>query len=337
MRDGRLAGAERASFERHVARCAACAEEVRALEALAGALRVSPRASADELHVRRERMRLLAAFDRSLVAPERRTSLPWPWVAALVTAACVIGVLWPRPRPVSNATALIQAEEGASWSDRVEGQREIVALDRGGLRVRVLHGAGQRPLSVELPDGELEDTGTTFFVSVDAGRTTSVTVEEGSVLLHLRGRAPVALGAGEAWSPEGPRSARSGGAGPGEAGPAPSSPLDGPPAPSAPAGSGVRHLRAASSPAPPAAASEDFRAAMDTLDRGDPSGAAGRFERFVEAHPRDPRAEDAAYLRVIALQRIGDSARMREAAGEYLRRYPAGFRRAEVQGLARLP
>ena len=53
MRDGRLTGAERASFERHVARCPACSSEVRALEALAESLRAEPpdHAVADELHV----------------------------------------------------------------------------------------------------------------------------------------------------------------------------------------------------------------------------------------------------------------------------------------------
>jgi hypothetical protein len=59
------------------------------------------------------------------------------------------------------------------------------------------------------------------------------------------------------------------------------------------------------------------------------------FASFLAKHPRDPRAEDAAYLRVIALQRTGDSESTRWAAQEYLRRYPEGFRRAEMGALAR--
>src|SRR5882672_11032162 len=84
MRDGRLARAELASFERHMSLCPVCSREVRALDALAEALRVSPQhnADADELHVRRERTRLLAAFDGMLVRPERRGAarhwLLWP-------------------------------------------------------------------------------------------------------------------------------------------------------------------------------------------------------------------------------------------------------------------
>ena len=42
MRDGRLTGVERASFERHVTVCPACSREVQALEALAESLRASP-------------------------------------------------------------------------------------------------------------------------------------------------------------------------------------------------------------------------------------------------------------------------------------------------------
>jgi hypothetical protein len=56
---------------------------------------------------------------------------------------------------------------------------------------------------------------------------------------------------------------------------------------------------------------------------------------LIPKHPQDPRTEDAAYLRVIAFQRSADAARMKEAAREYLRRYPTGFRRAEVETLSR--
>src|SRR5262245_28858464 len=71
MRDGRLTGTERASFERHASICPACAREVEALDALAGALRANHPVRADELHVRRERTRLLAAFDGELLASRR--------------------------------------------------------------------------------------------------------------------------------------------------------------------------------------------------------------------------------------------------------------------------
>jgi len=72
---------------------------------------------------------------------------------------------------------------------------------------------------------------------------------------------------------------------------------------------------------------------MATLNEGDNVGAAAAFASSLAKHPRDPRAEDAAYLRVIALRRSGDDGAMKRAGAEYLKRYPAGFRHAEVEVL----
>jgi TolA-binding protein len=85
----------------------------------------------------------------------------------------------------------------------------------------------------------------------------------------------------------------------------------------------------------PGSASADFRSAMAALDRGDSRDAADEFARFARNYPVDDRAEDAAYLRVVALRRCGDPGATKQAATEYLRRYPAGFRRTEVEGLSR--
>src|ERR1700721_2223416 len=69
-----LVAARGASVERHMTDSPACLHEAEALEGLACALRAPPRdeGGVDMLHVRRERTRLLAAFDRALVAPEQR-------------------------------------------------------------------------------------------------------------------------------------------------------------------------------------------------------------------------------------------------------------------------
>jgi TolA-binding protein len=91
-------------------------------------------------------------------------------------------------------------------------------------------------------------------------------------------------------------------------------------------------------PTPPPDAPDpalDFRAAVALLDAGAHRDAAAAFARFRAAHPRDPRAEDAAYLRVIALQRSGADDEARRAAQDYLGLYPAGFRRAEMEKLSR--
>ena len=74
---------------------------------------------------------------------------------------------------------------------------------------------------------------------------------------------------------------------------------------------------------------------MAALDVGDNVGAAAAFASFLVKHPHDPRAEDAAYLRVMALHRSGDDGSTKQAAKEYLHRYPAGFRHKEVEVLSR--
>ena len=70
LRDGRLEGAERKSFERHLAGCAVCAHEADEMEKLAAAARAggTDAGSADQLRILRERTRLLATFDRALVS-----------------------------------------------------------------------------------------------------------------------------------------------------------------------------------------------------------------------------------------------------------------------------
>jgi len=112
--------------------------------------------------------------------------------------------------------------------------------------------------------------------------------------------------------------------------------------PGAPRRASARPRAAVSSPpssAPNGVLAEDstsdFRAAMSLLDAGENRRAAAGFASFVEAHPRDPRAEDAAYSLVIALQRSGSEDDAKRAAQDYLKRYPAGFRRAEVEKLSR--
>jgi hypothetical protein len=336
MRDGRLGDAERASFERHTKTCPACAREVQALDTLASALREMVPERTDELHVRRERTRLLAAFDRDLLAPEPRSGPPsrlvWPAAAAVLVAA--LALLWrARPAPptaLPPSSAVVRADDAAVWSERLDGDREQVLLERGALWIHVDHGSQHRRLVVLLPDGELEDTGTTFTVAAANGHTTRVTVEEGSVVLRLRGEPPVTIGSGETWTPNVPAPSQCATSAP-SSGPPPSA---SPPAPPVPSGPAPR----ASSPLPtglPTDAALDFRAAMSALDRGDNREAAAGFAGVLTKHPHDPRAEDAAYLRVIALERCGDHDAMKAAALEYLSRYPTGFRRAELENLSR--
>src|SRR4051794_25238277 len=208
MRDGRLSAAEMASFARHAAACSACRHEMRALDALAEALRASSRdgAQADDLRRLRERSRLVAAFDATLVARPRRTATglrPALWLtagAAMVAAA----VLFARIRPARDGGSapglVVHASAAAVWSKQSQGDRETVVLESGELWIQIDHTRRNTRLLVALPDGELEDTGTTFTVNAANGRTTRVAVREGSVVLRITGKSPRTIGAGETWA-----------------------------------------------------------------------------------------------------------------------------------------
>lgn len=366
MRDGRLGTAERAAFMRHASGCQDCGREVREIDALGKALRGDGAgrdagSEADELHVLRERTRLLAAFDGTLASPARlwRRRL-WLWPATATVMALVIGVIVGKGRGlppeggVVSGRAVVRAEGGAEWSSGRDGRTETITLERGTLWIHVQAHPQDSRLVVVLPDGELEDQGTTFTVSASEGRTQRVTVEEGRVLLRLHGQAAVVLGAHEVWGrPQTTVLGGLGGAAP--AGEALLRGTDLAPATAAPAGGGALEAAPAKRRRPSralvagAAASNatatvaadpavEFRAALAVFQGGDNVAAATAFAAFVARHSRDARAEDAAYLRVIALQRCGAERDMRRAAADYLRLFPHGFRRAEVEGLTeRLP
>lgn len=356
-RDGRLVGPELARFRSHLSRCAVCSAESRALASLGASLRNLPEVPTDELHTRRQRTRLLASFDESLLFSQRSRKR-WPAVLAVAAALMVLGLgltrfgmSAPSAAPAGSSTAeeaiAIVAAPATQWSRKQENHREIVTLTAGTLSISVDHARSPRRLRVSLPDGDLEDIGTTFSVTVTGSVTSHVEVRHGAVILRLRGREPVVLGANESWTPSGPIGVSTSSPAPSTA-PAPipppavaAAPQTPPPRPvhepaRAPASAPAREL----TPTPSATAegdraATDFRAALSALNAGDPARAAAAFAAFLTSYPGDPRAEDASYLRVIALQRSGDAAATRSAAQRHLKRYPGAFRRVEVEALAR--
>ena len=334
MRDGRLTGRELASFGRHMSACRACGYEAKAVDELVEALRPDARLDgpADELGVARARTRLLADFDRALLARgtrgARRRLL---WSAAATAIACGVFFL-SRPRPVAplapGSNVIIRPDVDTVWSRQTDGVAERIVLERGALAVHVEHTTSRRGrLVVVVPDGELEDIGTTFTVSATDGHTKRVVVKEGSVLLRLLGRAPVALSAGQTWSSDA----------------VPTVPPEKIAAPADVPKTDRGHRETVMGPvtrvhAPPApnepAQSKEFRALVRLFERGDECEAAAGFARYSASYPDDPHAEDSAYLRVIALQRCGSDDDTKRAAREYLSRYPSAFRRAEIEGLS---
>jgi TolA-binding protein len=81
---------------------------------------------------------------------------------------------------------------------------------------------------------------------------------------------------------------------------------------------------------------DPFAAALEALHAGHVTDAAERFERIAARDPRGPRAEDADYLAVVSWMRAGRPERVRDAAARYLTRHPEGFRRREVEVVARM-
>lgn len=351
LRDQRLDALERASFERHLGTCDACSRELRILEGLAAPLRADAvRAGAvkdgdvDELHARRERARLLRAFDQVHAAPAQRParvgSRSWRLaaaVAALVGAGVASSALLRATTDRSSPPKIaVEAAVATVWSGRIDGRHPKLMLERGALVVRV-HDDEERAASllVVLPDGELEDIGTVFEVRAEAGHTTRVSVREGSVVLRIRGEPSRLIRAGETWTravsdtrtPPAAIDAAIDATPPGSASATAAAPI-------------VQDASPRAAPKPrsnPARADPagDFRAAVELLQAGDNRAAAAALARFVTRHPRDARAEDAAYLKVLALHRAGLRAELEAAADAYLRSHPAGLRRLEVDELAR--
>jgi ferric-dicitrate binding protein FerR (iron transport regulator) len=217
-----------------------------------------------------------------------------------------------------------------------DAQRELLRLDHGELWIHVSNDRDGRPLLVKLPDGELEDVGTTFSVVVQNHRTMRVNVEEGRVLLRLAGHAPITLDAGQSWSATNPTQMVAPSAPDPTVSVEPEAPEPRAPASYKSVASTVQDSPSSQprlEPTPRDEASQQFRTAVATLNAGHHGRAAAEFQRFVQRHPNDARAEDAAYLRVLALHRSGDPSATRTAARAYLRAYPAGFRCAEVERL----
>jgi hypothetical protein len=76
---------------------------------------------------------------------------------------------------------------------------------------------------------------------------------------------------------------------------------------------------------------------VELIERGDYGAAAERLRSFRQSHPTDVRAQDAAFLGVLALERAGRHAAAVTAAREYLATYPKGYRRAEAQAIIAMP
>jgi anti-sigma factor RsiW len=147
LEDGRLSGAERASFERHAASCAECASELRALVRLRQGAERLPASTPTPLEHRRQRQALLLRASelcqRAPVQPRRRAFAAFVLAGALVAAVCIVfGLRALRSGSEASAalaapTYRLDASPGASWQTIEEGAALRLRLGNGSFMLEV--------------------------------------------------------------------------------------------------------------------------------------------------------------------------------------------------------
>jgi hypothetical protein len=329
-RDGRLSEREAASVRRHRATCTSCAALAADLEHIGATLQVAPRSP---LEVQRGRLRLLrdAARPRRLPRPAPRRALAAAAVLAVAAGAWMLETsirpqrqppavahlpAIPRPAPARIETR-IDPDPDTRFTRSAMAGVEVVTLETGALTLSVRPLAATERFLVRTGDAEVEVRGTLFRVEAAANQLRSVQVTEGRVEVRFRGRTSTLAG-GDAWTPPLDTEAES------ARGRAPPKP----PLSSAPASAVTTRAEEAS---------KAFREGVSLVDRGDYDAATQRLRAFSEAHPSDDRAEDAAFLIVLSMQRAGRLSQAKAAARDYLARHPNGYRRAEVEAILRSP
>jgi hypothetical protein len=357
VEDGRLAGSDRASFERHATCCAVCAGEVAALSSLRRRMREIALSDPTDLELRRARVGLLqrAHALREHERPVARRA--WAIACALAAVAFFAWFVDGRIRsshsepasasmPVAGPSFDFVNVAGAAVASGKDGDDTRAALSDGMAAFHVEHVLPGRRFLLSLPDGEIEVRGTRFTVSVRGGRTERVEVTEGVVILLLRGEGERRLVAGDRWTAPLPAGL--------------SAPSRRPETTSQVSGEATPGLvtERARTNAPPAArtapdsrsseppseaapsrvsktANDRFAAAMATFQAGSYGQADSLLASFAQDFPGDPRTEDAAFLRAVARSRLGDSSGAAMLARAYLEMFPGGLRRQEAEQLVR--
>jgi hypothetical protein len=326
-RDGRLQSKDVDSFMRHLASCENCQRRQARLNTLGAVLRALPPVPDDLLAARRMRHRLFAEADQLVLqSPDKPRTNRWLIGGAVALAAAAalalsFGVRRSVPsHPVAvvaglaNGQALqvnIEAQAGTIWHKTQVGNQLRLELETGEIRASVGVRRPGQSLVIHLPDGEIEDLGTVLTVRVEKEHTASVRVFEGRVRLRLAGSGALELGAGDSWvAPPAPK-------------PEPAPSCSAAKLPSAPP------LRASAPPNRP-----ERHPAPAAMESPSKETAAPVLDTPQSPSPQQAREEDEAYLRIVELVRAHRFDEARSAAKDYLLRYPKGFRREEVLGVA---
>lgn len=345
--DGRLDANREGAMRSHIATCQVCASEARRLESLRAELLSLPAPQASPLAIAAGRKLLLDAARTAVPAREAARGRALTFGAAAFALAAGVAFWIARTSaygrghglPGDSATLAPDTRElelrvtpgsEARWSRVSAGPREIVSLAAGSLDISVNRHGSARRLFVKLPDGELEDEGTVFTVTVAREHTQKVSVTQGSVALRLAGQPERHLVAGETFeAPNASMLARGDSSAPAaDAGHA--TPRRPDPAPGSTASSG--HTVKSGTEPDACAGAPRFEDCVDTFKRGEYAAAAEALGRYTATCGH--HAEDATYLRMVSLARAGRTTEAATLARSYLARFPEGFRRKEAERLA---
>jgi len=325
VRDGRVSGAEREAFDRHLRTCSDCQHESRMLNELAQALQNVRIAEPHPLAVRRGRQRLMAESDAASLTQSRPIWRGPIAGALMVLVGLVLAFGWWRrahrdtqyvDRATEETAIEVRSEPGARWERTRSGGASGVELHEGAIWLRIRKHASAGRVLITTPDAEIEDLGTTLRVRVTSAHIQEIAVEEGMVVVRLRASdGEFRLRAGESWMapersvdpPETTDTVDPSAASPGVA----TKPSVGPLAGAA--------TKPSVGPSPRALRNRHTEPQVQ-------SQSEGSTESFVE--------EDRGYLHVVELARAGRTAEARAQARQYLLRFPNGFRRVEMLDLA---
>ena len=324
---GELGAGDCAELERHLADCSMCAVELETAKIFRASVapgkqdEVMYRAAIDGAMERLKKRETLGERLRRWMGGARRLR-PSVGLAALgVVATVAVGSFLFRthqpvppsaPPVVSSRSVLL--EDGsvitpttATTAIQVAEQsptRTTVRLRSGSAQFHVRHNSG-RLFRVDAGAVEIEDLGTLFQVTLEAGGRVRVAVTEGRVaVVYPATRFRTELGAGESRT-FGPRSIPEDA----PASPKESPDLSTPPIPAGTSPTGLVRARG----------SEDAGALLLAADLArrshNPQAAVAPLRRLVEKYPKDPRAPSAAFTLGWVL--LTDLGRPREAAAAF--------------------
>jgi hypothetical protein len=267
-----------------------------------------PPADGGDFAVRRLRQRVL---DSVSAAQEKRPS-PSPRMVRRIAlgvtffvASGAIALLWsPRRHPPTGFLASVQSIDGGPilWARNLENGIEWLTLRDGAFRVSIHAHGPDRRVVVRVPEGRIDDLGTIFDVRIQGERTISVRVLSGHLQLWFGGASGVVLGTSETW--------------------------EAPPSPSA-----VPHPTTAIAPGTRVEPQSAVTPQKVTSSEKDHDAFPHRHA--VRKPTNNGRSEDAAYLKVVDLLRLGQRDEARTVARDYVRRFPGGFRRTEMEAIAK--